>query len=351
MSNNDSNNYQNNEEVDLGQLFNAIGRVFDRFINFIASIFKSIFSVIIHLLKDVILNFKLITGVLIVAAIAGFTLEKIKKPVYDSEMVVKTYFDSKYQLVTNINYFNALLADQNYNSLSNIFKIQEEKASQLLSFEIEAGPETENDRIIQYDNFIKSLDSIKGRDITYDDFIENRDIHSGDLFVIRVESFEKDIFTSLEEGLNTSFDNAYSSKKMQKRDSMLEIQKENIKASIEEVKQLQKIYIDVLEEESQSTKASIALGDGFPLQQEKSETKEYQLLNQEIQLRNELRKLEEQKIEENVFFDVISGFQIIGNQTDDFLRRYSLIFPILAFALLVMVYFSRKTIKFVLNYE
>jgi hypothetical protein len=342
---------QNNEEIDLGQLFNAIGKVFDRFINFIASIFKSIFAAIIYLIKDVILNFKIIVGVMLVAGIVGFALEKTRKPTYDSQMVVKTYFDSKYQLVSNINYFNALLRDQNYNTISNIFKINEESASKLISFEIEAGPETENDRIIQYDNFIKSLDSIRGRDITYDDFIDNRDIHTGNLFVIRAKSFQKDIFTSLEEGLNNSFENAYSSKKMQKRDSMLEIQKENIKASIEEVKQLQKIYIDVLEEESQSTKASIALGEGFPLQQEKSETKEYQLLNQEIQLRNELRKLEEQKIEENVFFDVISGFQIIGNKTSELRKKYSLIFPILAFALLVIVYFSRKTVKFVLNYE
>lgn len=346
-----SDNSQNNEEVDLGQLFNAIGKVFDRFINFIASILKSIFSVIIHLIKDVVLNFKLIVGVLLIAGILGFALEKMKEPTYDSEMVVKTYFDSKYQLVTNINYFNALLADQDYTTLSDIFKVSKESAEKLVNFEIEAGPETENDRIVQYDRFIKSIDSIRAQEITYEEFIENRDIHSGDLFVIRVESFQKDIFTSLEHGLNTSFDNAYSSKKMEKRDSMLAIQKYNLEASIEEVKQLQKIYIDVLEEESQSTKASIALGEGFPLQQEKSETKEYQLLNQEIKLRDELRKLEEQKIEENVFFDVISGFQIIGNQTSEILKKYSLIFPAIAFILLVLVYFSRKIINFVLNYE
>lgn len=351
MSNNSS-NHQNNEEVDLGQLFNAIGRVFDRFINFITSIFKSIFTVIIYLIKDVILNFKLIVGVLLLAGIAGFTIEKIKPPVYNSEMLVKTYFDSKYQLVTNINYFNALLADKDYTTLSKIFKLEnEESAAQLVNFEIEAGPETENDRIVQFDEFVKSIDSIRAQEITYDDFIENRDIHSGNFFIIRVESYQKDIFTSLEQGLNTSFDNAYSTKKMEKRDSMLAIQKQNLEASIEEVKQLQQIYISVLEEEAQSTKASIALGEGFPLQQEKSETKEYQLLNQEIKLRDELRKLEEQKIEENVFFDVISGFQLIGNQADDILKKYSLVFPAIAFILLVLVYFSRKTIKFVLNYE
>jgi hypothetical protein len=52
-----------------------------------------------------------------------------------------------------------------------------------------------------------------------------------------------------------------------------------------------------------------------------------------------------------VFFDVISGFQIIGNKTSELRKKYSLIFPVLAFALLVIVYFSRKTVKFVLNYE
>jgi hypothetical protein len=346
----DSNN-QNNEEIDLGQLFNAIGKVFDRFINFIASIFKSIFSAIIYLIKDVILNFKIIVGVMLVAGIIGFGLERMKKPVYSSQMVVKTYFESKYQLVTNVNYFNALLADKNYTTLSGIFDLNEDVAKELLRFSIESGPETENDRIVQYDRFVKSIDSTRAIDLSYEDFIENRDIHSGDLFIVKAESFKKDIFKSLEPGFKNSFSNVYSTKKMNKRDSLLEIQKLNLEASLEEIKQLKKVYIDVLEEESQSTKASISLGEGFPLQQEKSETKEYQLLDKEINIRNELRKLEERKVDENVFFDVISGFQLIGNKTQSLSQKYSLVFPALAFVILVIVYFSRKTIKFVLNYE
>lgn len=350
MSNN-SNNQQNNEEIDLGQLFNAIGRIFDRFIRFISSIFKSVFSTIVYLIKDFILGFKYIIGVVLIAALVGFFIERSRKPIYNSQMVVKTYFDSKYQLVTNVNYYNALLADKNYERLSEIFQVNPESAKELVGFSIEPGPETENDRILQYDRFVKSIDSIRALDITYEDFIENRDIHSGDLFIVKAESFKKDIFKSLEPGFKSSFNNAYSTKKMQKRDSMIAIQKKNIEASIAEVKELQKIYIDVLEEESQTTKASIAVGDGFPLKQEKSETKEYQLLNQEINLRNELRKLEEQKVEENVFFDVISGFQLIGNRTVDLIDRYSIIFPAIAFIFLILFYFTRRTIKFVLNYE
>jgi hypothetical protein len=266
-------------------------------------------------------------------------------------MLVKTYFDAKYQLVTNINYFNALLEDEDYNTLSSIFDIENEFSQKLVSFEIEPGPETENDKILEYETFIKSIDSVRAQEISFDDFIENRDIHTGDLFIIRVEALQKDIFRDLETGLNTSFDNAYSIKKMEKRDSMIAIKKENLEAQIEEIKQLQKIYIDVLEEESQSTKASVNLGEGFPLQQEKTETKEYQLLNQEIKLRNELRVLEEQKIEENVFFDVISSFQLVGNKSTNIIDKYSLIFPLLMFALLSLFYFSKKIVRYVLNYE
>ena len=349
MSENSNNN--NSEEIDLGQLFNAIGKVFDRFINFIITIIKFIFSTFIHAIKPLIINFKLIALIVILAGVLGYAYQKIKAPKYNSEMLVKTYFEAKYQLVTNINYFNALLEDEDYNTLSSIFKIDDESARKIIQFEIEPGPETENDRIIQYDRFVRSIDSVRAQEISFEDFVENRDIHSGDLFIIRVEALQKDIFRDLETGLNRSFDNAYSIKKMEKRDSMIAIKKQNLEAQIEEIKQLQKVYIDVLEEESQSAKASVNLGEGFPLQQEKSETKEYQLLNQEIKLRNELRALDEQKIEENVFFDVISSFQLVGNRSETILDKYVLVFPTIAFILLIIGYLIKRVVSFTLSYE
>ena len=62
--NNQINN--NNEEVDLGQLFKAIGQVFDRFINVISSIFKGIFSTLIIIARALIDNFKLIVIAIII---------------------------------------------------------------------------------------------------------------------------------------------------------------------------------------------------------------------------------------------------------------------------------------------
>lgn len=341
----------NNEEVDLGQLFDAIGKLFERLYNFVVSIFEFIFKVIILGSRAVIENFKLIVVVMVIAAAAGFGLEKVSKQSYDSTMLVRTFFDTKYQLHTNLNYYNALIGEERYDTLGEIFELPADSLVQIVEFEIAPGPETENDRIVQYDRFITSIDSVRAQEISYDDYIENRGIFAGSVFEIRVESKSRNIFKSLEKGIIKSFNNLYSVKKMEQRDSMISLRRQNLMTSIAEIDSLQNVYINVLEEESQSTKATISLGDGFPLQQEKTSTKEYQLLNKEIELRNELRALDEEKVEQNEFYEIISTFQEVGNVLDDIMTKYMILFPLLAFGLMVLGYLTKNYISFIKNYE
>nr|WP_321233973.1 hypothetical protein [uncultured Psychroserpens sp.] len=350
MSENLPNNNQE-EEVDLGVLFNAIGKFFDKIFGFISNALKGLFSVFIYALKPMISNFKLIFSVMLVAAIIGFVLEKYNAKTYKSVMFVKPYFDSKYQLVNNINYFNALIGNQDYETLTQTFNISEEDAKAINEFEIEIGPESENDKIKQYDTYLKSLDSIRAQEISYTDFIENRDIFSSDFFEISVEAQKKDIFKNLENGLISSFENTYSEKKKKKRDSLIYLQKQNIMRSISSVDSLQKVYIKVLEEDSKSTNNTISLGEGFSIEPEKAKTKEFELLNKELQLRQELRMLDEQKIEENDFFDIVSGFQEIGSVTKSIFQKYTYIFPLLAFMILCLIFVTDKIIRFVKGYE
>ncbi|WP_353777113.1 hypothetical protein [Winogradskyella sp. 3972H.M.0a.05] len=351
MSENLSPNQNNNEEVDLGQLFSAIGNLFERLFRFIGGIFKSLFSALIYVLKTIIINTKLIVIVLAIAAIGGYALDKIKPDVYSSKMVVRPYFDTKYQLIDNIEYFNALIDGENYGALSKIFSISEEDVEKIKTFEIEIGPETENDQIVKYDQFIKSIDSTRGAEISFDDFIENRNLYSGDIFEILVESTKSDIFRDLEGGLNSAFANEYSETKMRKRDSLIAIQKENILESIEEVERLQEFYINVLEEESKSGDSKYTFGENLSLVPESSETKEYELLNEEIRLRNELRKLDERKIQDDVFFDVISSFQQVGNKSSDILKSYIFLIPVAALALLSLIFLLGRLTHYVKNYE
>ena len=195
------------------------------------------------------------------------------------------------------------------------------------------------------------MDSIRAQDISYDDFIENRDVFSSDFYEISVEAEKKDIFKSLELGLNASFENTYSEKKKKKRDSLIIIQKLSIQASIRSVDSLQKVYIEVLQDDSKSSNNTISLAEGFSIEPESSKTKEFELLNKELALRSELRILEEQKIQADDFFDIVSGFQEIGSISSSFFDKYTVILPILSFLILCLIFISKNTIRFVKNYE
>lgn len=340
----------NNEEIDLIVLFDYIGKKIDNFFGLFKSLFLFLYSTIIYAAKAVIDNIKVVSIVMVASAIIGYVAQVAKPKVYDSSMLVRTYFDAKYQLATNLKYYNALLQDKDYKTFSEIFEINDEAAPTILKFEMSVGPETENDRIIEYDEFLKSIDSTRASEISFEEFVENRDMYTGNLFEIRVESEKKDIFKSLEIGINKSFENRYSVKKMEKRDSMIAIKRKTILNSIQQIDSLKKVYIKVIENESESPKANIGLGEGFPLMQEKSQTKEYQLLDKEIKLRTELRELDEQKLEENVFFDVISSFQVVGNEVKHWYERYALLFPVISFILLGFGYLCYRFALYVKNY-
>jgi len=343
---------QQSEEIDLVKLFNLIGNLFERLYNFIGSIVSSLFSILIYALKAIVENFKILAIAIVVAAAIGYGLEKTQSPVYKSHMLVRPYFESKFQLVTNINYYNALIEDQDYEELSNLFQIDREASVSLVEFTVQPGPETENERILQYDQFIRAIDSVRAQDISYKDFLANRSVYSGEFFEIAVRAKKKDVFRALEEGINSTFSNEYSVKKMKKRDSLISLNKARILRNLKEVDSLKSMYISVMQKEpTNNSPLSYQEGNGMALLQERVDTKEYELLAKELELRRELTKLEEQQIEEDVYFDIISSFQDIGSIYTTFFNKYSIMFPIIVFILLCLFYLGIKTVRFVITYE
>jgi hypothetical protein len=339
------------EEVDLGILFNAIGNLFNKIFNFIGGIFKAIFSSVVFLIKAVIENYKLISIVVLLALLIGFGLEKTKTPVFYSEMLVKPYFNSKYQLVSNIDYYNSLLESENYGSLVSIFEISEEEVKTIKKFEITSGPETENQLIQEYDEYSKSIDSVRAQEISFEDFVENRDLYSSDVFNIRVESSKKDVFNKLSKGFSITFDNEYSKKLMRVRDSTIAIKKASYLKDLVKIDSLQLVYLKILNQESLKGAVTIGVEGLIPLVQERSKTNEYQLFNREMAVRDSIRGLDQLKIEESVYYDVITNFSEIGLKSNELKNKYSLIFPILAILIMFLIYVSSKVIKFAREYE
>lgn len=229
-----------NEEVDLGQLFNAIGRLFEKLFAFIWSIFKAIFSAIIFAIKPFVNHFKVVVIILAVAAVAGYIYEKSKDTVYYSKMVVKPYFDSKYQLSSNIGYFNALISSKNHTELSNIFEIDTSSAKELVGFELEAGPETQNDLFVEYDDYVKSIDTSLVDELSYMEYVNNRDLLSGKLFTIKAKSYKKDIFPNLQEGFRKTFENEFSKHQKKVRDTVAYIDRKSLQTQLSRLDSIRK---------------------------------------------------------------------------------------------------------------
>lgn len=342
---------QPTEEIDLGQIFNAIGKLFDRFFRFIGSIFKAIFTFIIYFLKVVIDHLIIVAVVVGLAFVVGYFLEKNRPEVYEASMLVKPYFNSKYQLVTNMGYYNSLLKENNYNVLAETFDISNEEAETLVSFDVESGPETKNELLKQYDQYLKSLDSTRAKTITYNDFVENRDIYSSELFLVTVKSFKMDIFRKLESGFDATFSNRYSIDQKRIRDKTLDIKKTVYQRDLDRMDTLQNVYINIVKKEAEKGAAFVNVQGLLPLQQEKSKTYEYELFQHEVRVRDSIRKVEQTKVEEDSYYDVLSRFPEVGNEAAKFTQKYWFTFPIAAFLILCLFYAAVRTINFIKNYE
>lgn len=340
-----------NEEVDLGQLFNAIGNLFQRFFNFIGSIFKGVFSAIIYAIKPLVVNFKIVLAALIITAVLGYIYEKSKDPVYYSEMIVKPHFDSKYQLSTNIGYFNTLIGSKNITELSTIFEIDESDAKSLASFELSAGPEAQNDLFIEYDEYVMSIDTSLADEITYKDYLDKRDLMSGRVFAVKAKAYKVDIFTKLQEGFRKTFENDFSEHQKRVRDTLAFIEQESLMTQLDRLDSIQKAYLDAIKNDSEKPRLSLALSKAMPIQEEKRATKEFDLFLREISIRRELNELNQTVAEESTFYEVLSPFDKVGKKDNGIRQRYSLLFPFLTIFLFFIASLGLKAFNYIKDYE
>lgn len=340
-----------NDEVDLGLLFNAISRLFENLFTFIGKVFKALFSTSIYALKPFVKNIKVLLIIVMVAVVVGSIIEKTNKTVYVSNMLVKPYFNSKYQLANNVDYFNALISSENVFELSKIFEIDTSEAKQLISFEIEIGPETPNDLLVEYDGYLKQIDSNLTVDVSYESYIDNRDILSGNIFSISAESYQRDIFTSLERGFEKTFKNEYSEKLKNFRDQSIKIKQETYKKELSRIDSLQRIYLEVLKEESEDGNLKLGVEGLMPLIKERTITREYDLFKEEFKIRDSLRSLQERLIVESDYYDTLSDFEDVGTVKRDFWSKYSILFPTIAIIMMALGFFLLKVFKFIRDYE
>ena len=332
-------NQNQNEEVDLGQLFKAIGNAFNSLFRGIANIFKGLFEAIIFILSHFYKRIFWYVGAVIIGVIIGLILNSTSEKSYGANIFVQTNFGSARQVYENVKQLHQLAnVDQDTIELARILKISPSQAADLKGFYIQS--ETDRSTIAEmYAEFYQNLDSVSQAEMTYDLYKESLADFELPVHRIGVASTDKFVFQKIEKAFVEELAN---------NDYLLELSEVNTENLISEVETLEKQVdkTDFLIEEflkikiAQSQKpesngTNLYMGDG---ESNKSAINEGELLKKQIELQEDKREAMLKLVEERDVISVISGFPSSGYDIREWTDKYYYTVPLALFALTFLVF-------------
>ncbi len=300
------------EEVDLGQLFKLIGNMFERLFKFIGSIFNKLFLAFVwcvFFLKKHFVKF-VIAGVVGIAL--GMLLEKTSEPVYKSYITVKQNYPTGENLYNAISYYNDLVKQEDISTLEDVLGMQQEELSSIIEFEIESII-SENQKLKEYDSYIKTLDSSVASAVEYKTFLNNdRDYnHQYQQITIKAKqrnSF-KPIFSKIIENIinNGYFKNEQEKDLNELKDQALAISKSLIKSDT-----LLAVYQKAIVKSAENNndfQAKITIDNN----ENGSSTKEFELYAKDLELRERLIEIEREIADKEHIIEITSSKQDSGS--------------------------------------
>ncbi|BAO54854.1 hypothetical protein [Nonlabens marinus] len=171
MNQQQDNSNREEQEVDLVPVFVWIGNGIKNFFNAIGAFFKAIGHALILFFVFLQRNILLI-GAFIVAGLAlGFYLDSNTKSNYSAQLRVEPNFNSSSQLISNINYYDALTSEGDYTRLAKELGLTVDEAQQINGFSIE---ESYNDTELleEYDRLARDADTMALDNFTFEGFKE-----------------------------------------------------------------------------------------------------------------------------------------------------------------------------------
>ncbi len=343
-----SNQAKVEEEVDLGQLFVLIGRGFSKLFNFIGDIFKTIFHWVILFLLFIKNHFiKLVIGALVGAVLGGIYHFGFKVPTYESSMTVQPNFGSAVQLYKNIDYYQTLLKQKDFERLAKSLKISNEEAESITF--IEAEPySNENQSILSFKNFIKDLDTTTIKLVDFETYTEEQPIESFEYHIVTVSSEDKYIFNKLETPIIASIiQNVFYDKVKTTAYNNLISRKDALENSMIELDSLRILYKEVMLAESrkESSGTSIIMADSG------EKNKEVVVFDKYMDMNQQLIDVNKKITEQNEVINVVSSFNSIGMKIGGWYRN-SIIRGFLGSFLLIVLFLSFKEInQLLIKYE
>lgn len=340
-------NKNNEEEVDLGSLFQIIGKGFTKLFNFIGNIFKGIFHFIILILIFLKENIIKIGIAGLIGLVVGVFLEVKTPSKYASELLVEPNFGSTRELYKSVNYYNDLVKQKRIKELKDLFDLDSAYASSLKKFEIEP-LKIDNDIIAGYDDLIIEVDTLTIKSYEYEDFKNSFTDYDYKVHKITVIAYKNDVFKNLGEVIISSVvNNKYFDRIKNLTNENLNRTDSLYRENLVQIDSLRLVYMKVMMEEAkkQTTGTNIDLGG------DKKTTKELELFETNRKINSDLKNLVDKKSKKYDIINVISNFQPIGYKIKGVTKNYAFLLSILGVLSAIIFFLLVRLNGYLNNYK
>ncbi|MHA7059229.1 hypothetical protein ACWGOQ_0018530 [Aquimarina sp. M1] len=346
-----SNKENTSEEIDLGQLFKIIGDGINKLFRFIGNIFKGIFHAVILFLQFIRVHF----FKFVIAGIIGFTLglilDYIAEPIYKSSMIVEPNFNSAQQLYNNIEFYNELTEEEEYNTLASALKISDQEAANITELYIEAFSD-DNQKLKQFSDFVRTLDSTSRANLSYRDYLKNFNNINARFHIVTIEALDPSVAKKCQNAIVRSIaNNEYFRVQKSTNDLNLKIDDSIVRKQLAEVDSLKEFYqklklLDV-QRPNESSGTSISLSS----ENNQLDQSEITLLNQAKSLSKEILENNRIKANSKEIINVLSDFPNRAALVNSFFTQKKVLLPILLIGLTFLVLVLLSLNRFLKNYD
>ncbi|GAB1857468.1 hypothetical protein MHTCC0001_23040 [Flavobacteriaceae bacterium MHTCC 0001] len=301
---------QQSEEVDLGQLFKLIGKGFNNFFRFIGNSLNKLFLVFVWFVFFIKKHIIKIAVAVVLGYGFGYYKEKRDESIFKSTTIIKQNYKTGENLYGAIQYYNQLIAEQDFITLSKAIGISADKAAAVLSLEVES-VFTENEQLEFFDEYVKAFDTIALKKVSFENFIKNIEDFEYPFQKITIKAREKGVFGKIINEIANEISSTEFFINEQKKDlEELSRLENSLTKSIEESKALQNVYKNVLEKPllNQGSQTSISIDNT----EDKSITKEYELYLNDIELKRELVEIQREILDKNKIIEIVSNKESLG---------------------------------------
>lgn len=324
-----------NEEIDLGVLFNSIGRGISKVFNAIGAVIMFVLNTLLALtvfVRKRIVNFVIAA---VIGLLIGVATEFVLPKQYVATATLEPHFDSARQLYSNVTYLNDLAGQRDSIQLASFFNISPEEAATISKIEI--SPLITEARLLkEYNDYVVELDSLVATEITFKDYTKQLDDYERKDHILKVKSSKDDVFSKLLSPIVASVSEVkYFREKQQTQLKSLELSDSITQVSMAQTDSLLALFEEVRLVEANK---EFSNGTNVYMSQKAEDNTEISLLERKIDLADLLEEIRLQKLKARSVVDIVSAFPQKGYLETGLLKNKKIVGALIGVLFLFIFY-------------